>query len=117
MVDVEEAARLTGLSPGYLRRLARDGGVEATREGRRWLISAGSVAALRSPPTDAGAETWDLERRLLYAERADLQTKLLQQRVEQLESDNDRLEAENTRLREALVAVVARPVAPPARAR
>lgn len=46
-LSVQEAARLSGLSDGYLRRLARRGDVTASRSGRRgeWVLDGSSVAA------------------------------------------------------------------------
>jgi hypothetical protein len=44
---VQEAARLSGLTDTYWRRLARRGDVTASRSGRRgeWVLDGGSVAA------------------------------------------------------------------------
>ncbi|NNN30733.1 helix-turn-helix domain-containing protein [Streptomyces sp. S3(2020)] len=46
-LSVQEAARLSGLSDTYWRRLARRGDVEASRSGRKgeWVLDGGSVAA------------------------------------------------------------------------
>lgn len=46
-LTTHEAARITGTSESYLRRLAREGVVTATRSGSRgeWLLDGGSLAA------------------------------------------------------------------------
>lgn len=46
-LSVQQAARLTGLSDSYWRRLARRGDVEASRSGSRgrWVLDGGQVAA------------------------------------------------------------------------
>jgi hypothetical protein len=46
-LSVQEAARLSGLTDTYWRRLARRGDVTASRSGRRgeWVLDGGSVAA------------------------------------------------------------------------
>jgi excisionase family DNA binding protein len=46
-LTVQEAARLTGTSTSYLRRLARKGDVKASRSGGRgeWVIDGGTLAA------------------------------------------------------------------------
>lgn len=46
-LTVQEAARLTGWSTSYLRRLARRGDVSASRSGRmgEWVLDGGSLAA------------------------------------------------------------------------
>lgn len=49
-LSVPQAARLTGWSQEYLRRLARKGVVSATRTGSRggWRLDGGQLAALRA---------------------------------------------------------------------
>jgi len=46
-LTVAEAARLTGVSDSYWRRLARRGDVQASRSGSKgeWVLDGGSVAA------------------------------------------------------------------------
>ncbi|MFH9225942.1 helix-turn-helix domain-containing protein [Streptomyces lydicus] len=46
-LTVQEAARLTGVSESYWRRLARRGDVIASRSGDRgqWILDGGQVAA------------------------------------------------------------------------
>lgn len=46
-LTVQQAARLTGTSESYLRRLARRGDVQASRTGRRgeWQLDGGTLAA------------------------------------------------------------------------
>lgn len=117
-LTVEEAARRSGRSASYVRRLARDGGLVAQRDGRRWMVSAESIDALWGSSRVVEPESWDLERRLLYAERAELQLALQTERAERLEAENRSLRIENDRLRAALVALAggaASDVAPQAR--
>ncbi len=106
-LTVEEFARLADKTPGYVRRLARDGTLDAFRDGKRWMIRAGSLSVFADSSRSTGlADTWSLERQLLYSERNDLQLQLLEQRIAQLTGDNDSLRSENVRLRRA-VAVLA----------
>jgi excisionase family DNA binding protein len=55
-LTVAEAARLTGASESYLRRLARGGVVTATRSGGRgeWILDGGSLAAWTADRNEAG---------------------------------------------------------------
>ena len=108
-LTVEEAAGVADKTEGYIRRLAREGAIAARRDGRRWLVSAEAAQRLR---TSIGGldehQSWDLERRLLYAERAELQLQLAEQRIESLAGENDSLRAENERLRSAVLALAGR---------
>lgn len=42
-VSVEEAAEITGYSEQYIRRLLRQGKVEATKKGYMWWVSLASL--------------------------------------------------------------------------
>lgn len=55
-LTVAQAARLTGASESYLRRLARRGDVTATRTGGRgeWILDGGSLAAWAADRNEAG---------------------------------------------------------------
>lgn len=57
-LSVQEAARLTGLSESYLRRLARGGALNAARSGGRggWALDGGYVAALVADRRDRHRE-------------------------------------------------------------
>lgn len=58
-LSVQEAARLTGLSESYLRRLLRGGGLKGTRSGGRggaWLLDGGSLAVLVADRRDRHRE-------------------------------------------------------------
>ena len=109
-LSVDDAARLSGMTSSYVRRLAREGKLSAVRVGRQWHIPAHAMSVLTDRDADEAGPTWELERSLLYAERAELRMKLLEQRVDQLQSSEQRLTAENRRLRAALIALAAAPV-------
>lgn len=51
IISVTEAARRAGITDRHIRRLIRDGVIQATRIGRAWLVDAKSVAAYRKHPT------------------------------------------------------------------
>jgi len=44
-LTINEAAEQTGYNPEYLRRLAREGEIDARKLGQQWLLSPESVAA------------------------------------------------------------------------
>jgi len=51
IISVTEAARRAGITDRHIRRLIRDGVLQATRIGRAWLVNAESVAAYQRHPT------------------------------------------------------------------
>jgi excisionase family DNA binding protein len=51
IISVTEAARRAGITDRHVRRLIRDGVLQATRLGRAWLVDAASVAAYQRHPT------------------------------------------------------------------
>jgi excisionase family DNA binding protein len=51
IISVTEAARRAGITDRHIRRLIRDGVIQATRLGRAWLVDAESVAAYQRHPT------------------------------------------------------------------
>jgi len=51
IISVTEAARRAGITDRHVRRLIRDGVIQATRIGRAWLVDAASVAAYQRHPT------------------------------------------------------------------
>jgi excisionase family DNA binding protein len=51
IISVTEAARRAGITDRHIRRLIRDGVIQATRIGRAWLVDAESVAAYQRHPT------------------------------------------------------------------
>lgn len=51
IISVTEAARRANITDRHIRRLIRDGVIQATRIGRAWLVDAKSVAAYRKHPT------------------------------------------------------------------
>lgn len=51
IISVSEAARRAGITDRHMRRLIRDGVIQATRIGRAWLVGAESVAAYQRHPT------------------------------------------------------------------
>jgi excisionase family DNA binding protein len=51
IISVTEAARRAGITDRHVRRLIRDGVIQATRIGRAWLVDAESVAAYQRHPT------------------------------------------------------------------
>jgi excisionase family DNA binding protein len=51
IISVTEAARRAGITDRHIRRLIRDGAIQATRIGRAWLVDAESVAAYQRHPT------------------------------------------------------------------
>jgi excisionase family DNA binding protein len=58
-LSVQEAARITGFSESYVRRLAREGVVQATRPGRgigAWQLDGGSLAVLVADRRDRHRE-------------------------------------------------------------
>lgn len=59
-LSVQEAARLTGFSESYLRRLARRGDLEGSQSGsgrgRGWLLDGGSLAVLMADRKDRSRE-------------------------------------------------------------
>ena len=53
-ITTEEAAKLTGYVPAYLRRLAGQGQVEARKVGRDWLINRESLLDYKAQMDDLG---------------------------------------------------------------
>ena len=51
IISVTEAALRAGITDRHVRRLIRDGVIQATRIGRAWLVDAESVAAFQRHPT------------------------------------------------------------------
>ena len=43
LISVTEAARISGLTVSYIRRLLRNGSVEGTKVGHTWLTSEAAV--------------------------------------------------------------------------
>jgi hypothetical protein len=104
LATVDELARLTGLTPSYIRRRAREGLHGATQSSSgKWLIPTSSVDDLRRRPVataPAVSAGWEIERSLLYAERTDLQLKLRDSEVRVLQQENDRLTQDLARQRQ-----------------
>lgn len=55
-LTTDEAARVTGYSFRHLRRLAREGSIEARKVGRDWLIKADSLGGYQAKMDAMGAE-------------------------------------------------------------
>jgi excisionase family DNA binding protein len=51
IISVAEAAHRAGITDRHVRRLIRDGVIQATRIGRAWLVDTASVAAYQRHPT------------------------------------------------------------------
>lgn len=45
LISLQEAAERSGLSTGFLRRLCRQGSIQAAKVGRDWITTWASVAA------------------------------------------------------------------------
>jgi excisionase family DNA binding protein len=67
-----ESAELSGLSPGFLKRLIRDGSLRAIRAGARWRIPRAELEALADKLTKAPAPPRRIEQ-LSEAEERDLE--------------------------------------------
>ena len=50
LISLKEAAARSGLSTSFLRRLCREGTIEAQKVGRDWLVTWPAVAAYLEDP-------------------------------------------------------------------
>ena len=71
-LTLAESAELSGLSPGFLKGLIRDGSLKAIRAGARWRIPRAELEALADKLTKAPAPPRILEQ-LSEAEERDLE--------------------------------------------
>ena len=115
LVMTTEAAARLGVTERYVRRLLTDGRLVGQRVGRRWMVDASSLPTHERPIIGSSAESpsWAIERDLLYAERADLQRVVADERIARLEErlasterERDALRSELEAVRSALVVIV-----------
>jgi excisionase family DNA binding protein len=62
LITISEAARRFGLSPQYLRDIARSGRLKARKMGRDWLTTPADVDAYIRSRTRKGAFRKDIEK-------------------------------------------------------
>jgi excisionase family DNA binding protein len=62
LITISEAARRFGLSPQYLRDIARSGRLKAQKIGRDWLTTPADVEAYIRSRTRKGAFRKDIEK-------------------------------------------------------
>jgi excisionase family DNA binding protein len=62
LITISEATRRFGLSPQYLRDIARSGRLKAQKIGRDWLTTPADVEAYISSRTRKGAFRKDIDK-------------------------------------------------------
>ena len=73
LLPANEAGRAVGYSTNYVNRLAREGSITASRDGRQWLVDLSSLQNFEKKTTEAlekRRETLRAERRAEFMEKS-----------------------------------------------